>query len=46
LKPTPDVKVDRSRILEALRAHGRDDVVEDACCALPEQVDTERDRET
>jgi hypothetical protein len=40
------VKVDRSRILEALRAQGRDDVVADARRWLPEQVDTDRDRET
>jgi hypothetical protein len=29
-KPTPDVKVDRSRILEPLRAQGGDDLVPDA----------------
>jgi hypothetical protein len=39
------VKVDRSRILEALRAQGRDELVDDARRSLPEQVDTERDRE-
>jgi hypothetical protein len=40
------VKVDRSRILEALRAQGRDDLVADARRSLPDQVDTERDRNT
>lgn len=40
------MKVDRSRILEALRAQGRDDLVADARRTLPEQVDTERDRQT
>jgi hypothetical protein len=31
---------------EALRGQGRDDLVADARRSLPEQVDTERDRET